>query len=166
MRRVTITASLPTGDPDQVFAAVRDFTAYPRYSEAVRSVEIINAEEGATVSDWTVRFRNGLLCWTERDEVDAARRTVEFTQLEGDFDSFSGAWRVDARPDSAEIAVEFTAEFDLGMPSMAEMLDPIAEQALRDTIGSVLRGLLGENLRLHAPREGAERHVTERQAAS
>jgi hypothetical protein len=44
------------------------------------------------------------------------------------------------------VEVEFTAVFDLGMASLAAILDPIAEQALRDSIELILRGLLGEQV--------------------
>ena len=50
-------------------------------------------------------------------------------------------WRVAATEEGTEI--EFTAEFDLGMPTLADILDPVAESALRDNIILILAGLLG-----------------------
>ena len=55
--------------------------------------------------------------------------------------SFRGVWRVAATEAGTEI--EFTAEFDLGMPTLADILDPVAESALRDNIIVTLAGLLG-----------------------
>jgi hypothetical protein len=42
--------------------------------------------------------------------------------------------------------IRFTARVDLGLPGLADLLEPIAEQALATNIRSILRGLLGEPL--------------------
>ena len=144
MRNVSITASLSGVDPDAVFARISDFESYPEHTEAVRAVVIVEADDAVSISNWSVNFRNGVLRWTERDRFDHRNRVIEFTQVDGDFERFDGSWRVVQKVDDVE--VEFTAVFDLGMASLAAILDPIAEQALRDSIELILRGLLGEQV--------------------
>jgi hypothetical protein len=39
--------------------------------------------------------------------------------------------------------IEFAAELDVGMPRLADMLDPVVESALRANITSILVGLPG-----------------------
>ncbi len=97
--------------------------------------------DGVLESDWVVNFRNGILAWTERDAVDRTARTIAFEQLDGDFAVFTGSWAV--APDGDGTVVRFEATFDLGMPSLAPMVDPIAERALVDNIRAILEGLLG-----------------------
>jgi ribosome-associated toxin RatA of RatAB toxin-antitoxin module len=99
------------------------------------------AADGSVVSTWLVRFRRGRLRWTERDVLDPARRHITFTQLQGDFAVMEGAWRIEAADRGA--VVRFTARFDVGIPSLAEILEPVAETTLRENLLVILTGLLG-----------------------
>jgi ribosome-associated toxin RatA of RatAB toxin-antitoxin module len=128
--------------PDQAYERVRDFARYPDLVDRVRSVTVHPAPPGAPVrSDWEVDFRNGVLTWSEEDVLDDAARSIVFRQTEGDFESFDGRWDVTAQADgSARVA--FTAAFDFGLPSLAGIVDPVAERVLRETIEHILRTLL------------------------
>jgi len=141
MRHVEIETLVPSADADAVFDRISDFTRYSEYTDAVRDVTVIRALDGLMESEWSVHFRNGLLCWSERDYIDPKDRTITFEQVDGDFDQFSGSWTV--APVGTDVRVVFTASFDLGMPSLAAMIDPIAERTLRDNMQSSLCGLLG-----------------------
>ncbi len=145
MRYVNIEALVPFADPDQVFARISDFPRYKDYTEAVREIKVTAELDRATLSEWSVYFRNGILCWTERDEIDSEQRTIDFEQLDGDFDKFSGTWTV--TPVGHDVRAVFTASFDLGMPSLAGIIDPIAEHTLRENMCSILRGLLGPGVK-------------------
>jgi ribosome-associated toxin RatA of RatAB toxin-antitoxin module len=141
MPAVALTAAVPHRRPDDVFAAVADFAAYPQHTGAVRQVTVRTTGDGDLESDWEVNFRNGILAWTERDAVDPAGRKITFEQLDGDFALFTGSWTVE--PDGDGAVVRFEATFDLGMPSLAPMVDPIAERTLIENIRAILGGLLG-----------------------
>ena len=133
-----------SGQPaDVAYERIADFASYPKLTEAVVSVDRAPTEaDGAVVSAWTVRFRNGLLRWTERDVLDPVGRTIEFVQLTGDFVTFTGNWRVVQLGGGSSIT--FRAEFDLGIPSLASIIDPVAQSTLRSNILRILTGLLGE----------------------
>lgn len=109
---------------------------YPKYTPSVLGVE--SQAEGT--SDWTVRFRTGVLKWTERDIQLQEDLTINFEQITGDFDAFSGSWRVIPSGGGGS-EVEFRAEFDLGMPSLAEMLNPVASDALAKNVEQIIAGL-------------------------
>jgi ribosome-associated toxin RatA of RatAB toxin-antitoxin module len=102
-------------DATTAYDRICDFDRYPELTDTVVSVELGDADHEAVVSSWTVKFRRGLMRWTERDTFDRDAGTIEFEQLLGDFASFRGVWRVTATEEGAEIV--FTAEFDLGMPT-------------------------------------------------
>jgi ribosome-associated toxin RatA of RatAB toxin-antitoxin module len=141
MPEVAVTAAVPGACPDAVFSAVADFASYARHTEAVRQVVVTSVDGGGVESAWEVNFRNGILAWTERDVVDPGARRIDFEQVDGDFVVFTGAWAVD--PDGDGSTVRFSASFDLGMPSLAPMIDPIATRALAESVQSILTGLLG-----------------------
>ena len=81
--------------------------------------------------------------------LDRQARTIEFTQLSGDFHRFHGRWRVDEATGGGTLVV-FDATFDLGMASLEAILDPIAETTLRNNLVQILQGLLGD-VREEAP---------------
>ncbi|WP_214324430.1 type II toxin-antitoxin system RatA family toxin [Nonomuraea sediminis] len=141
MRQVTLTAHVPAAQAGPVFDTLADFGRYPDHTDAVREVVVRQAEGGALDSDWAVNFRNGVLRWSERDVVDAGERTITFAQTEGDFDRFDGAWRVEQV--DGDVVIRFEAEFDLGMPSLAPLIDPIAARTLVENLQRILVGLTG-----------------------
>ena len=97
--------------------------------------------ENRTVSRWEVTFRAGLLRWTEEDTFDPGALSITFRQLEGDVAVFDGSWQcVDAAPGSE---IVFSARLDMGIPSLADALEPIAVRTLIDNIVSIVRGLVG-----------------------
>jgi len=143
MRNVTLHLHASDVGQAEAYARISDFARYPSMTETVREVVLEDpAADGSVVSQWTVKFRNGLLQWTERDVLDPAGRTITFTQLRGDFHRFEGEWRITAAEDGGTLVV-FAATFDLGMASLEAILDPIAEAALRGNIRLIVQGLLG-----------------------
>lgn len=156
MRHVEIEALLPGSEPLAVFDRLKDFQHYPDYTDAVREVTVHTEPDGTLVSDWSVNFRNGELRWTERDVVDPGNLTLGFEQIDGDFERFDGAWTVMAA--GADTTVRFSADFDLGMPSLERIIDPIAERTLRENISAILLGLLGDALVFVAGADSDELH--------
>ncbi len=142
MRQVTIKVRATEVGVATAYHRISDFASYPRFTPTVHKVVVRDAEPGATVSDWTVRFRKGLLCWTERDTFDPETRTITFTQLTGDFAVFDGSWAIEETAEGT--VVVFDSVFDLGIPTLAELLDPVAESTLRNVIWLILTGLLGQ----------------------
>lgn len=149
MRRVRLEALVPRADARTVFDRISDFPRYADYTDAVREVRIDRADGELVSSTWSVNFRNGVLCWSERDRIDADGLHIAFEQIDGDYDRFDGSWQVVQT--GGDVAVVFVAEFDLGMPSLAAIIDPIAERALRENMEAILRGLLGEEIVFLAP---------------
>ena len=147
MPDVTIDALVPAAEPGNVYRRLRDFASYPRYTDAVREINVLALGAGAVEARWAVNFRNGVLCWTEHDTFDDVALTITFTQTDGDFERFDGTWTV--REHGGAVTVRFACTFDLGMPSLAPIIDPIACEALVDNIQLILHGLLGDDIAFH-----------------
>ena len=141
MRTVLLRLHVPDKPASDVYRTLADFERYPELSDAVRSVAVTEVSENHTISNWEVTFRTGLLRWTEEDTFDPGTLSITFRQLEGDAAVFDGSWRcVDAGPDSE---IVFYARLDMGIPSLADALEPIAVRTLVDNIVSIVRGLVG-----------------------
>lgn len=138
MRSARLTVRTGGVGADEAYRRVRDFARYPELSPVVRSVAVREGPDGEEHSDWEVFFRNGILRWTEADRFDEERLSIAFRQLHGDFEEFTGTWRVRV---GAGCLIDFAAEFDFGIPSLAGILDPVAERVLKETIATVLTGL-------------------------
>jgi ribosome-associated toxin RatA of RatAB toxin-antitoxin module len=138
---------VPNADADEVFELLGDFERYAEHTDAVREVRVTSvntrtASRRTVESTWSVNFRGGVLCWSERAYLDRIGRTIRFAQTTGDFAAYYGDWGV--VQSGGDVTVRHTAAFDLGMPSLAAILEPIAERTLRGNIDTVLRGLLGD----------------------
>jgi ribosome-associated toxin RatA of RatAB toxin-antitoxin module len=141
MRTVRLRLHVPHKSSSDVYATLANFERYPILCEAVQKVAVTEVSENRTVSNWEVAFRAGLLRWTEEDTFDPGALTIMFRQLEGDIAVFDGSWQcVDAAPGSE---VLFSARLDMGIPSLADALEPIAVRTLTDNIVSIVRGLFG-----------------------
>ena len=141
MRTVLLRLHVPDKPASDVYRTLADFERYPELSDAVRSVVVKQVSENRTESDWEVTFRAGLLRWTEEDTFDPGALNITFRQLEGDAAVFDGSWQcLDAGPDSE---IVFAARLDMGIPSLADALEPIAVRTLIDNIVSIVRGLVG-----------------------
>jgi ribosome-associated toxin RatA of RatAB toxin-antitoxin module len=141
MRTVRLRLHVSHKSASEVYATLADFERYPELCDAVRSVAVTGVSENLTVSRWEVTFRAGLLRWTEEDTFDPAALSITFRQLEGDIALFDGSWECADAAQGSEIM--FCARLDMGIPSLADALEPIAVRTLTDNIVSIVRGLVG-----------------------
>jgi ribosome-associated toxin RatA of RatAB toxin-antitoxin module len=141
MRAVRLRLHVPHKSASDVYAALANFERYPVLCEAVQNVAVTEVSENLTVSHWEVTFRAGLLRWSEEDTFDSGALTITFRQLDGDIAIFDGSWQCVEATAGSEIL--FCARLDMGIPSLADALEPIAARTLIDNIISIVRGLVG-----------------------
>jgi ribosome-associated toxin RatA of RatAB toxin-antitoxin module len=141
MRTVCLRLHVPHKSASDVYATLADFERYPDLCNAVTNVAVTELSENITVSHWEVTFRAGLLRWTEEDTFDPDALRITFRQLEGDIAVFDGSWQ--CFPATAGSQIVFSARLDMGIPSLADALEPIAVRTLVGNIVSIVRGLTG-----------------------
>jgi ribosome-associated toxin RatA of RatAB toxin-antitoxin module len=146
MRHMELRLAAPGHTAATAYDRLRDFARYPDFTSAVRAIHVHPLGPNRVLSRWEVAFRTGILQWTEEDTFDPANHTIRFEQTEGDIDHFAGEWRVEDAPDGCHIY--FEADFDLGIPGLGAVLEPLAERGLRDNIQAIVGGLLGTAARL------------------
>jgi ribosome-associated toxin RatA of RatAB toxin-antitoxin module len=141
MRIVRVDLHVPGQAAADVYRTLSDFSRYPVLSDSVRSVLVTEVSDDVTVSSWEVTFRAGVLRWTEEDRFDRDALTIAFTQIDGDIDLFDGSWAVTEAEGGT--AITFAARLDMGIPSLADALEPIAARTLIDNTVSIVDGLMG-----------------------
>ncbi len=150
MRHVEIRAFIRGLSPDTVFDTLADFRHYTELVDVVRSVDVQRQADGTVLSSWVVEFRNGLLRWTEQDWFRRDALRLDFQQIEGDFDEFSGGWVLE--PVAEGVHAALIADFDFGVPSLASIIEPVAERVLTDVTQQILVGLFGASVELNPAR--------------
>jgi ribosome-associated toxin RatA of RatAB toxin-antitoxin module len=140
MARVELQSKVTGRSAREVFSLLSDLEKYPSLGTAVRSLTV-SREGGRTVSSWEVDFHGGVMRWKEEDVFLPDECTLRFRQIDGDMDSFTGEWRITDTDEGC--VVDFRADFDLGVSGLSAILEPIAEQALRDNTRSILSAMVG-----------------------
>jgi ribosome-associated toxin RatA of RatAB toxin-antitoxin module len=141
MRSVLIRMTIAGRPAADVYETLADFARYPQFSPAVRSVEITDVQDARSVSRWEVAFRAGVLKWVEEDRFDATGLNIKFRQIEGDVALFDGTWTCSDTADGTLIS--FAARLDMGIPTLADALEPIAVRTLIDNTIAIVSGLFG-----------------------
>jgi ribosome-associated toxin RatA of RatAB toxin-antitoxin module len=128
-------------DVDRVWAVVTDIERYPDSMDTVRWVKIVDGSDPlARRSAWSVLLKGSILEWEEVERVDPDRKVMEFHQVSGDMETFDGCWTViPAGP--GRTLVTLRVEFEIGIPLLAEMLNPVAQRSLRDNCREMLLGI-------------------------
>ncbi|MFI6347308.1 type II toxin-antitoxin system RatA family toxin [Streptomyces sp. NPDC050560] len=140
MRHVELNARVRSRQAGDVFENVLRWERYPELAPHVESATVHTAFPAHTgSSSWELHFRSGLLRWTEEERFRPERLEIDFEQTDGDFDSFSGTWRL--AQDRDDVLVHFEADFDFGIPSLEGILDPIADRVIRETIAWAVAGM-------------------------
>jgi ribosome-associated toxin RatA of RatAB toxin-antitoxin module len=129
-------------EPSEAFDRLADFEKYAEHAPSIRSIEVERVDERTLRTKWNVNFRGGTMRWTEEDRLDPEAKRIDYDLVEGSLKKFSGAWEVKDADDGGS-EVRFTCDFEVGMPAMASLIDPLAERAIRDNIEEILRGLFG-----------------------
>jgi ribosome-associated toxin RatA of RatAB toxin-antitoxin module len=137
--------------PEAAWAAVVDVESYPRCMESVESVEVTEQHDALhRTTAWSVRLKGSVLRWTEHDVIDPEARRFDFAQVSGDLGSLTGHWGVSPAP-GGHSTVALHVDFDIGIPLLAEMLNPVAADALRENAAQMLHALEWRLLRPPAP---------------
>jgi ribosome-associated toxin RatA of RatAB toxin-antitoxin module len=136
---VELTIAAP---PAAIWATVIDVESYPESMTEVRSVEIVEETgPGTRITAWSVHLKGSVLEWTEEERVDHEAMRVSFQQVSGDLADFSGYWKVRPADDGRSSSVTLNVDFDIGIPLLADMLNPVAAVALRENAQQMLAAL-------------------------
>jgi ribosome-associated toxin RatA of RatAB toxin-antitoxin module len=142
MRSVQLQMTVTGRPATDVYGTLADFSNYPEFSPAVHHVTVTKLDERVSQSEWEVAFRAGILKWVEEDTFHRDTLRIDFRQLEGDMAIFEGSWACFDTDDGA--AITFAARLDMGIPTLADALEPIAVRALLENIVGLISGLFGE----------------------
>jgi ribosome-associated toxin RatA of RatAB toxin-antitoxin module len=126
---------------ERVWTTVLDIEKYPDAMDTVQSVEVLDEDPGKSRRvAWSVLLQGSILRWEELEAVDASSHTVTFSQVRGDLEHFDGFWSL-TELDTTLTKVVFEVSFEIGIPMLAEMLNPVAERSLTQNCTDMLQGI-------------------------
>jgi ribosome-associated toxin RatA of RatAB toxin-antitoxin module len=141
-------------DVDRVWAAVVDIERYPEVMDCVRWVKVVEFDQPTSRhSGWSIILKGSILQWEERETIDHDRKVMSFVQLSGDMETFVGSWTV-TELEPGLTGVVLVMEFEIGIPLLADMLNPVAVRSLRGNCQDMLNGVEREAMAAAAA-EGA-----------
>jgi ribosome-associated toxin RatA of RatAB toxin-antitoxin module len=126
---------------ERVWETVVDIERYPDVMDTVRSVRIVEQpSETLRRAAWSILLRGAILEWEEDERLDHDTYTAVFKQLRGDLEHFDGHWRLVALgPECTRVV--FEVAFEIGIPMLADMLNPAAQRSLHENCTEMLRSI-------------------------
>jgi ribosome-associated toxin RatA of RatAB toxin-antitoxin module len=140
MPKVTINQDI-RAPIERVWNTVLDVESYEESMDNVRWVRLVGPDDKHTRrAEWSVLLKGSILEWEEEERLDHGAHKVVFKQLRGDLEFFDGYWTLEELG-RHETRAHFEVEFEIGIPMLAEMLNPVAQRALEENGVEMLRGL-------------------------
>ena len=124
----------------RVWDSLLDVEGYEESMDNVRWVRLVADDEGVRRTEWSVLLKGSILEWEEEEQLDHSAHKVSFKQLRGDLEFFDGYWTLEELGPN-ETRAHFEVEFEIGIPMLAEMLNPVAQRALEESSTEILHGL-------------------------
>ncbi|MCL6451375.1 MAG: aromatase/cyclase [Acetobacteraceae bacterium] len=126
-------------DRRKVYALACDMESFPSYMPDVKSVKVLERGPNWTVTEWVALLKGRTFRWKERDEFDPETPCIRYRLEEGDLKKFEGEWTFEAQGE--ETRVRLTVDFELGVPMIAALLNPVAKLAVRDNCAGMLAAI-------------------------
>lgn len=136
---VTIVVDAPARD---VYELAKDQERFPQFMPDVESVTIVERRPGGVLAKWKTLVEEAPIEWLEEDRFDDAALRIDYALLEGDLDTFEGAWTFTEAGGST--TVRLTVAYDFGVPTLAELIGPTLEKKVRENAEMMLAGLKAE----------------------
>lgn len=133
---------------DRVWAAVIDVEKYPETMASVRWVRLLasaNPDPAVRHTAWSVNLKGSILEWEVDERLDHDAHVMRSRQRTGDMEIYEAEWIVtEIEPGVTRARLEIT--FEIGIPLLADMLNPVAVRSLRENSTDMLRGIEREAL--------------------
>lgn len=122
-----------------VYELAKDQERFPEFMPDVETVTVIERHADRAISRWKTLVEEAPIEWTEEDRFDDAGLRIDYKLIEGDLDTFEGAWTF-AESDGVT-QVRLGVEYDFGVPTLAELIGPTLEKKVRENSEMMLAAL-------------------------
>jgi ribosome-associated toxin RatA of RatAB toxin-antitoxin module len=128
--------------PADVYALAKEQERFPNFMPDVETVTVLERHPGFIITRWKTLVEDAPIEWTEEDRFDDHAPRIDYKLIEGDLDTFEGAWTFVAQAGGTR--VRLTVEYDFGVPTLAELIGPTLATKVRENCTMMLAGLKAE----------------------
>ncbi len=122
-----------------VYELAKDQERFPEFMPDVETVRVLERHPDRVISRWKTLVEEAPIEWTEEDRFDDAALRIDYALLEGDLDTFEGAWTFEERDGLTHVLL--TVEYDFGVPTLAELIGPTLQKKVLENSEMMLRAL-------------------------
>lgn len=123
----------------EAYGVIKDMERYPLFMPDLASVKVLRKGEGFTITKWKSKVNGMVFSWVEKDSFDDVKMCIAYEQVEGDLKKFAGRWNVS--PAGGGVCVSLRVEFELGVPMLAGMIDPLLKKTIRENCVKMIKGI-------------------------
>jgi ribosome-associated toxin RatA of RatAB toxin-antitoxin module len=125
-----------------VYELAKEQERFPEFMPDVESVVVLERHPDKVVTRWKTLVEDAPIEWTEEDRFDDERLRIDYALIEGDLDTFEGAWTFSE--DGGTTRVVLGVEYDFGVPTLAELIGPTLEKKVRENSEMMLAAIKRE----------------------
>jgi ribosome-associated toxin RatA of RatAB toxin-antitoxin module len=122
-----------------VYELAKDQERFPEFMPDVETVKVLERHPDRVISRWKTLVEEAPIEWTEEDRFDDGALRIDYALLEGDLDTFEGAWTFEERDGLTHVLL--TVEYDFGVPTLAELIGPTLQKKVVENSEMMLRAL-------------------------
>jgi coenzyme Q-binding protein COQ10 len=115
---------------------------FPDFMPDVETIVVLERHPDRTITRWKTLVEDAPIEWTEEDRFDDAALRIDYALIEGDLDTFEGAWTFVET--NGVTRVVLTVEYDFGVPTLAELIGPTLQKKVRENSEMMLAALKTE----------------------
>ena len=138
-----------------VYELAKEQERFPEFMPDVDTVVVLERHPDRVITRWKTLVEDAPIEWTEEDRFDDAALRIDYALLEGDLDTFEGAWTFEERDGLTRVVLG--VEYDFGVPTLAELIGPTLEKKVRENSAMMLAALKREAESRTAPRSAPGR---------
>ncbi len=116
--------------------------AFPQFMPDVESVTVLERQPDRVITRWKTLVEEAPIEWIEEDLFDDAGTRIDYKLLEGDLDTFEGAWTFVEGDGSTRVTL--CVDYDFGVPTLAELIGPTLHRKVLENSEMMLAALKRE----------------------
>jgi coenzyme Q-binding protein COQ10 len=122
-----------------VYELAKDQERFPQFMPDVETVRVLERHPDRVISRWKTLVEEAPIEWTEEDRFDDTALRIDYHLLEGDLDTFEGAWTFEERDGVTHVVLG--VEYDFGVPTLAELIGPTLHKKVQENSEMMLAAL-------------------------
>lgn len=134
------TTIVVAAEPALVYELAKDQERFPQFMPDVDSVTIVERFPDRVLARWKTLIEDAPIEWLEEDRFDDVALRIDYKLLEGDLDTFEGAWTFVATASGGTL-VTLDVTYDFGVPTLAELIGPTLQKKVRENAEMMLAAL-------------------------